>query len=126
MAYTRRYSSGDFDFDGKDPGPGGFYFELFDSGKVMVGWGRNRTKWVKLDQAEVVNFLTNAASMVVTDDPGVKDTLGQLAKALAAAKPLTFEDVIGDDELLATFTALIKDKAHTRDEALAILAKQRA
>lgn len=92
MAYgNRRYSTGDFDFDSKDPGPGGFYHELFDSGKVMVGWGRNRTKWVKLDQAEVVNFLANAHRMVVTDSPAVKDALTALGQALVADQPLTFD-----------------------------------
>ena len=92
MAYGRRnYSSGDFDFDGKDPGPGGFFSELFESGKVMIGWGRNRTKWVKLDQAEIVNFLANAHTMVVTDSPAVKDALAKLAQALVASAPLTFE-----------------------------------
>lgn len=94
MAYGRRnYSSGDFDFDGKDPGPGGFFSELFESGKVMIGWGRNRTKWVKLDQAEIVSFLANAHTMVVTDDPVLKDLLGQVAEHLVTSKPLTLEAI---------------------------------
>ena len=92
MAYQR---SSDFDFDGNDPGPGGFFSRLFESGKVMVGWGRpRRSKWVQLDQAEIVNFLAAAHKMVVTDNEEVKALLGQLAKTLAADEPpLTFEQI---------------------------------
>lgn len=91
MAYSR--DNNDFDFDANDPGPGGFFSQLFPSGNVMVAWGRRRTKWVKLDQAEVVSFLAAGPKMVVTDDTVLLDLLGQVAKHLAASKPLTLEDV---------------------------------
>jgi len=90
MTYSR---SNDFDFEGNDPGPGGFFRQQFESGKVMVGWGRRRTKWVQLDQAEIVNFLANAPSMVATDDTVLTDLLGQVAKHLTAAQPMTLEEI---------------------------------
>ena len=87
-----RYSQ-TFDFDANDPGMGGFFHQLFDSGKVMVGWGRSRTKWVQLDQAEIVNFLAAAHSMVVTDDITLKGKLADLAGYLVSSQPLTLERV---------------------------------
>jgi len=87
-----RSSGNDFDFDKHDPGPGGFFAELFPTGNVMIAWGRRgRSKWVKLDQAEVTNFLTHAHKMIVTDSAAVKELLGQLAATLAGEQPLTFE-----------------------------------
>jgi len=74
------YAKGDFDFNSNDPGEGGFFAELFPSGNVMVGWGRRRTKWVKLDQAEVVNFLVNAHKMIVTDSAGRQLSAASLAR----------------------------------------------
>ena len=97
------YAKGDFDFNSNDPGEGGFFAELFPSGNVMVGWGRRRTKWVKLDQAEVVNFLVNAHKMIVTDSAAVKELLGQLSATLAGEQPLTFDRL---SELAATDPAV--------------------
>ena len=92
MAYNR---SSDFDFDGNDPGPGGFFHQVFESGKVMIGWGRpRRSKWVQLDQAEITAFLAAAHVMVRTDDLTLTELLGQLAKHLAASEPpLTLEQI---------------------------------
>ena len=129
MAYgNRSYSSGDFDFDGKDPGDGGFFSELFDSGKVMVGWGRRRTKWVKLDQAEVVNFLTHAPTMIVTDDVVLKGMLTDLARRLATAKEITATELIaavesGDEvagQRLVRLSELILE-GRSKDEAMKVL-----
>jgi hypothetical protein len=82
-----------FDFPSLTPGE--FFHKKFPSGKVMVGWGRpGRSKFVQLDQAEIVEFLASAAAMVVTDDEAVKEALGQLAKTLTVIqRPLTFDQI---------------------------------
>jgi hypothetical protein len=74
---------------------GQFYHKKFDSGKVMVGWGRPRqSKWAQLEQAEIVNFLAHADKMLVTDDEAVKAALGQLAKTLTVIMPpLSLEQI---------------------------------
>jgi hypothetical protein len=90
MAYSRNSAS--FDFDANDPGPGGFYHSAGDDqGNTMIGWGRRRTKWVQLSQAEIASFLASAHSMVRTDNPAVKGALEKLAQALTADQPLTFD-----------------------------------
>ena len=122
------YRSNDFDFDGNDPGPGGFFHELYQSGKVMVGWGRRRTKWVQLDQAEVTNFLTNAHKMIVTDDETVKGLLEKLAARLTVAKDITAAELIaavdsGDEaagQRLVRLSELLLE-GRSKDEAMKVL-----
>ena len=82
-----------FDFDAFQLTDGGFYHSAGDAkGTMMVGWGRGgRNKWVQLSQPEITNFVANAHTMVRTDDPVLKDLLGQVAKHLAESKPLTLE-----------------------------------
>jgi hypothetical protein len=82
-----------FDFPSLTPGE--FFHKKFPSGKVMVGWGRSgRSKFVQLEQAEIVNFLAGADKMLVTDDEAVKAALGQLAKTLTAIQPpLSLEQI---------------------------------
>jgi hypothetical protein len=86
--------------------PGQFHTTVFPSGAVMVGWGRaRRNKFVQLDQAEITTFLEHANIMVRTDDPVLKDLLGQLAKHLTASRDFTVEELIagaqaGDEAMI--------------------------
>ena len=84
-----------FDFDAVQLTDGGFYHSAGDArGTMMIGFGRGgRNKWVQLSQAEIVNFLAAGHEMVRTDDPIIKDLLGQLARYIATSKPLTLERV---------------------------------
>jgi hypothetical protein len=87
--------SNDFEFPALTPGQ--FFHKVFETGKVMVGWGRgSRSKFVQLDQAEIVNFLVAAPEMLRTDDPAVTQALAVLAAALTAGRPryATFDDLV--------------------------------
>jgi hypothetical protein len=88
-----------FDFDSVKIADGGFYHTDGDAqGTMLVAWGRRgRNKWVQLSQTEIGNFLAHGHEMLRTDDATVK-LLTDLARALAAAKPVTFEDVLNDPD----------------------------
>lgn len=117
----------DFDAVAAKLTDGGFYHSAGDAqGTMMIAWGRRgRNKFVQLSQPEIGNFLAHGASMLRTDDPDITGALQQLARALAATRVLTIDEVFADQALSARLVELL-GTGLDKDEALKALSRELA